>query len=118
MYGIERVYTAGEVCTEEGLEGGFSFVLESNGIYSFGNEWQRPLMRPLRTDDYRFGHATHGHHPDKGPQPPLIAFGPDIQPGAIVQRRPMVDVAATFARLLGISMPNIDGQVISEIFRP
>ena len=74
-------------------------------------------MRSRITGDYRFGQATHGHHPDKGPQPPMIAFGPDIQKGAIVDRRPMVDETATFARLLGVDMPNIAGKAIEALLR-
>lgn len=117
VYGIERVYTAKEALAEEGLAGGFSFVLESSGIYTFGNAWQRPLIRPLTNTDYRFGRATHGHHPDKGPQPPLLAFGPDILPGAALAERPIVDVAATVARALGISLPGTDSAAMDALFR-
>lgn len=115
VYGISRVYTAAEAREEEGLYGEFSFVLESDGFTSFSNDWNRPFVRNLDTGDYRFGRATHGHHPDKGPQPTLIAFGPDIKPGARVQRRSIVDEAPTFARVLGIEMPDIDGRAIEEI---
>ena len=117
VYGIERVYTAEEAAREEHLAGDFSVVLESNGIYTFGNDWQRPLTRPLTSEDYRFGRATHGHHPDKGPQPCLFAFGPHIKAGAVVDRRPMVDTCPTFARLLGLEMDGIEGAAIEEILK-
>lgn len=87
IYGISRVYTAEEAWAEEGLRGGFSFVLETDGFTTFSNDWSRPLVRPLDMSDYRFGKATHGHHPDKGPQPTLLAFGPDIQPGVVLERQ-------------------------------
>lgn len=117
VYGIERIYTAREAMEEECLAGGFSFVLESSGIYTFGNGWERPLVRPLAASDYRFGRATHGHQPDKGPQPPLLAFGPDIQPGVVLGKRPIVDIAATVARALGVTMPDTDSAPMDALFR-
>ena len=78
-YGISRVYTAAEAEAEEHLAGDFSFVIETDGYTSFGNDWMAPMCRAHDTTDYRFGRATHGHQPDKGPQPTLIAFGPSIK---------------------------------------
>ena len=116
VYGIGQVYTAEEAAREH-LSGDFSFVLETDGYTSFAEEWQRPLIQPLDLSDYRFGHATHGYHPDKGPQPTLLAFGPDIRPGAVVERRPIVDEAPTYAQILGVELPWADGSPISEILR-
>ena len=117
VYGVSRVYTAKEAREEEGLYGDFSFVLESDGFTSFSNAWTRPLVRNIDITDYRFGHGTHGHHPDKGPQPTLIAFGPDIKPGVRVSRRPIVDEAPTFAKLLNVEMEGVDGAPILEILQ-
>ncbi len=116
-YGIERVWTAEETEREEHLSGGFSFVLETNGTYSFGNEWRGPVIRPIDTSDYKLAHGTHGYHPDKGPQPTLFAFGPDIRAGAIIERAGIVDIAPTVASSLGFEMPDTDGRVVSEILR-
>ena len=118
IYGISRVYTAEEAEREEHLAGGFSFVLESDGYTTFSNDWNRPLVRPLTNSDYRFGRATHGYQPDKGPQPTLLAFGPDIQPGAVIERASLVDEAPTFARALGIDLPGADGRALDGLFRP
>ncbi len=115
IYGINRVYTAEEAEQEEHLAGDFSFVIESDGYSSFTNNWVRPIVRNKDITDYRFGHATHGHHPDKGPQPTMVAFGPRFRAGAVVERRPLVDEAATFARVLGLEMGDIDGKAIEEI---
>ena len=117
IYGISRVYTAREAREEEHLAGGFSFVLESDGFTTFSNDWNRPLVRPLTNADYRFGRATHGYQPDKGPQPTLLAFGPDIQPGAVIDRAALVDEAPTFARALGVPMPDTDGRALTALFR-
>ena len=115
LYGFERVYTADEVMAEEGLSGTFSFVVETDGYTSFSNAWKRPWVRRVDNSDYKFGRATHGHHPDKGPQPTLIACGPDIKPGAVVERRPIVDEAPTYAKILGVTLPDADGKAIDEI---
>ncbi len=117
IYGISRVYTAEEAKAEEHLAGDFSFVIETDGFTSFSGDWTGPICRAHDITDYRFGRATHGHQPDKGPQPTLIAFGPDIRPGAVVERRPLVDEAATFAKVLGLDMGDIDGQPIDEILK-
>jgi predicted AlkP superfamily pyrophosphatase or phosphodiesterase len=117
IYGISEVFTRKEINDKEHLDGDFSFVLESDGYTSFGNDWRRPLVRPLDNSDYRFGRATHGHLPDKGPQPTLIAVGPSFKKSAIVERRPIVDVAPTLASALGLHMNNTDGTPIIEILQ-
>ena len=114
-YGIERVMTVEETEKEEHLSGGFSFVLETNGTYSFGNDWREPVIRPIDLTDYKLAHGTHGHLPDKGPQPCLMAFGPDIRPGVTVEEAGIVDIAPTVAASLGFDMPDVDGRVIHEI---
>ncbi len=116
-YGIERVMTVEETEKEEHLSGGFSFVLETNGTYSFGNDWREPVIRPIDLSDYKLAHGTHGYLPDKGPQPCLLAFGPDIRPGAVVEQAGIVDIAPTVAASLGFDMPDTDGCVVTEILR-
>ncbi|MDI9506537.1 MAG: alkaline phosphatase family protein [Clostridiales bacterium] len=117
VYGIERVYTREETARLERLSGPFSFVLEMNGLFSFGNEWTEPPVRAVDCSDYKLAHATHGYHPDKGPQPTLLAFGPDIRPGALLEQAGIVDIAPTVAHSLGLSMPGVDGRVLTELFR-
>ncbi len=117
VYGIERVMTTEEARKEERLSGGFSFVLETNGTYSFGNDWREPVIRPIDVSDYKLAHGTHGYRPDKGPQPCLMAFGPDIRPGAVVEKASIVDIAPTVAASLGFGMPDTDGRVVTEILR-
>ena len=117
VYGISRVYTAEEALREERLAGDFSFVLETDGYSSFSNAWVRPVVRALDVSDYRFGRATHGHQPDKGPQPTMFAFGPRIKPGAVVGRCSIVDEPPTIARALGFELPDIDGTVIEALLR-
>jgi predicted AlkP superfamily pyrophosphatase or phosphodiesterase len=117
IYGISEVYTKDEINEKEHLSGDFSFVIETDGYTSFAEEWTRPIIKNLDTTDYRFGHATHGHNPDKGPQPVFIAYGPAIKEGVVLERRPTVDEAPTYAKILGVEMPWADGKPIDEILK-
>ena len=92
-------------------------MLESDGYTSFAEDYKRPMVKALDLSDYRFGRATHGHNPDKGPQPVFFAFGPAIKEGVQLERRPTVDEAPTYAKVLGVEMPWADGKPIDEILK-
>ena len=117
VFGIGRIYSAQEARDEEGLYGGFTFVIESDGYTSFGDKAVRPLVQNFDASDYRFGRATHGYMPDYGPQPVFVAKGPDIREGVALGRGRVIDEAPTFAALLGQEMPWADGQPIREILK-
>ncbi|MDD6033521.1 MAG: alkaline phosphatase family protein [Oscillospiraceae bacterium] len=114
--GIGEIFTEEEARTRHHLGGPFSFVVETDGYTTFSNDWIRPLVRPQDNSDYRFGMATHGYLPEKGPQPTLIAWGPHMKPGALLKRAYLVDEAPTFARALGIELPDTDGRCLDELF--
>ncbi|MCQ2427653.1 MAG: alkaline phosphatase family protein, partial [Clostridia bacterium] len=114
---ISEVYTKEEIEEKEHLGGPFSFVIETDGYTSFAEDWKRPMVKQLDLTDYRFGKATHGHYPDKGPQPVFVAYGPDIKAGVVLDRRPTVDEAPTYARILGVELPDADGHAIEEILK-
>jgi predicted AlkP superfamily pyrophosphatase or phosphodiesterase len=115
IYGIGGVFTEPEARRKEHFGGNFSFVVETDGYSAFGDNWNRPLVKSFDTSDYRYGQATHGYLPDKGPQPIFLAKGPGIKNGITLENRNIVDEAPTFARLLGISLPDTDGVCIDEI---
>lgn len=117
VYGISRVFTKAEAEKEQHLSGAFSFVVETDGYTSFANDWLRPLVKPLDNQNYRFGRASHGHLPEKGPQPTLFAFGPHIRPGVVLENARLVDEAPTFAGALGIQMKDIDGRCLDELLK-
>ena len=79
VYGFTRIYTEEESRREEHFGGSFSFVLETDGYTSFGDYLDRPLVRDLSNEDYRFGAATHGYLPNTVPQPILLSKGPSIR---------------------------------------
>ena len=115
--GIGEILTEAEALERYHLGGDFAFVIETDGWTSFSTSWLKPVQKPLDNSDYRFGRATHGHEPEKGPQPTLMAFGPDIQPGAHLDTARLVDEAPTFAHALGLTMPDTDGHCLTELFR-
>lgn len=116
LAGIGEVFTEAEAREKHHLGGKFSFVVETDGYTTFANDWVRPLVRPLDNSNYRFGRATHGHLPEKGPQPTLFSFGPHMRPGAVIRDARLVDEAPTFAHALGIEMTGIDGRCLTELF--
>ena len=92
-------------------------MVDTDGYTSFHNDWRHPFVRPADNSDYKYGRGTHGHQPDLGPQPTLLAFGPDIRPGVRIARRDIIDEAPTYARILGVEMPDAEGHAIEEILR-
>lgn len=117
VYGIGQVFTEEQTRQAEGFGGKFSFVLESDGTTSFGPDWQRPVMKNYDLSDYRYGRATHGYLPDKGPQPTMICYGPSFKKGVAVERRPIVDITATVCKVLGLELPGQEGKPIEELLR-
>jgi predicted AlkP superfamily pyrophosphatase or phosphodiesterase len=99
---------------EAGKLGGFpgaAFVLCAAPGYALGGSATLPLVAPSRT--YR---GTHGHCPDEpAMRASFLASGAGIRPlGAIPDIR-MVDIAPTIARLLGVELPDADGNPIMGI---
>lgn len=117
VFGISRVYTVHETGKQEGLAGTFFFVLETDGYSSFGNDWLGAVCRGHQANDYRFGRATHGHHPDTGPQPTLIAFGPSIRQGVIREQGSIVDLAPTIASIMEVDLGEVDGWPMEDLLR-
>ncbi|NLD88638.1 MAG: alkaline phosphatase family protein [Clostridiales bacterium] len=117
VYGFSSFMTRQEAIEKEHLDGPFSFVIETDGYTSFGESPVRPLVRTYSSNDYRFGNATHGYHPDKGPQPFLIAKGPHIAKGVVLEKSAIVHQAPTYAKILGVELRDAQGKAIEEILR-
>ncbi len=117
VYGIGEVMTENEAEEREHLGGDFSFVIETDGYTSFGQSTLRPLVSDCDLSDYRYGNATHGHLPEKGPQPFFVAKGPDFKDGVILDSARLVDQAPTYAKILGCDLPDTDGQPMTELIK-
>lgn len=115
LCGISDILTEEQARKRYHLGGEFAFVVETDGWTSFSNSWTKPVVRALDNRDFRYGRATHGHQPEKGLQPTLIAFGPHIKSGTVLESANLVDEAPTFARVLGVTMENTDGQSLDEL---
>ena len=115
IYGISRVLTAREAKESYGLFGDFSFVLEGDGYTGFGDQLVRPAVRPFDFSDYRQSKGTHGHTPERGPQPTFVASGPSFARGVRVERGNLIHHAPTVARAMGLSLPEADGTAVLEI---
>ncbi len=117
IYGFERVYTAEQTKEKYGLYGDFSFVLEGDGYSDFGEWYNRPYVRANEFSDYRFSRGTHGHAPEKGPQPPFLASGPSFKSSVVIREGSIPDLAPTMAAALGLSLPMAEGKTVREILR-
>jgi len=62
--------------------------------------------------------GTHGY-PASDPELDgiFIAHGPGIKPGTVVDRVSNLDVAPTLARIMGLTLPEVDGRVLEEILK-
>ncbi len=116
IYGISQVFTKKEA-REHHLDGPFSFVLETDDYTSFGDQINRPLVRNFDSADYRYGRATHGYLPHKGPQPIFMAKGPDFNEGVVLEKGRLIDQAPTYAKLLGTELPHADGIPMEGLIR-
>lgn len=117
IYGIGRVYTSQEASMRFHLDGDFSFVIESDDYTSFGEGVTRPLVESFGDTDYRYGQASHGYIPDKGPQPVFMAKGPDFAEQVVLEKGRLIDEAPTYAALLKVDLPDTDGEPVREILR-
>lgn len=102
-----------------GLSGPFDFAIESALPIAFGEEAQgESIWRSCLPGDKKMGAATHGGSPARDELTTFFAAGPSVRAGTVVSgHRSMVDLAPTMAAMLGLSMPGVDGAVISEILR-
>jgi predicted AlkP superfamily pyrophosphatase or phosphodiesterase len=115
--GIGQIFTEEEIRQKEHLGGDFSFVLETDGRTDFGDAWTGPLIKPNKFSDGLHARASHGYLPDKGPQPFLFAKGPAIKEKVVLECRNITDEAPTYAKILGLSLPDAAGVSIDEILR-
>ena len=93
------------------------FAVFSVAIPRFSTDWNRPAVRPFDRNDFRYGHATHGYLPEKGPQPTFMAVGPSFRENVWLDSAAMIDEAPTFAALLGVPLPAADGKILQELLR-
>lgn len=101
-----------------GLWGDFSFVIETDGCTGFGDDFRHPSIARCRDiSDYRQGWATHGHTPEKGPQPVFCAKGPAFKENCVAPEGKILDLAPTLAAAMGIPYFECDGRVLETLLK-
>lgn len=98
-----EVMDAKETANRFGLQGGFSFVVETDGKTLFESEASGPIFKKINPNHPRSLYATHGHMPDKGPQPIFLATGPSFVRKTL-EIGNILEIAPTLALTLGLSM--------------
>lgn len=106
QYRIVRLWTAAETDAEYGLDGPFSWVVETEPGVAVGASWTAQAVLTDGDEGFVAGRGSHGHTPQHGGQPVMIATGPGFVPGLDLGRRSMLQEAPTFAAVLGIELPH------------
>ena len=112
--GIGRVLDADQARQEYGLYGDFSFVIESDGSTLFLSDWKEPLFSPAKCEP-GYQRASHGHDPSTGPQPVFVGCGPHFRQGVVLSRAEIIDEAPTYARILGVKLPQAEGRPMTAL---
>ncbi|EDY19007.1 type I phosphodiesterase/nucleotide pyrophosphatase [Chthoniobacter flavus Ellin428] len=88
-------------------------VLSAKKGYSFSDSLAGDLVVTPKTDDVK---GTHGYDSNEdGMHGTFVVWGAGIKPGAKLGTINNTDVAPTIADLLGLKMPETDGQVLESI---
>jgi predicted AlkP superfamily pyrophosphatase or phosphodiesterase len=90
---------------------GAVFAVEAAPGYAFGGSCGEGLETTTRG-------GTHGFLPSRPSMSTgFVAAGAGVRAGVVLDRIGLVDVAPTAARLLGLTMPDVEGRVLEEILQ-
>ena len=115
--GIGRLLSASEAKEQYGLYGDFSFVIESDESTLFFSRWTEPLFADAEPAAEGYQRASHGHDPAVGPQPVFIGLGPSFRSGVVIPNGSIIDEAPTYAKILGIDLPDAEGRPMNALLR-
>ena len=115
--GIGRLLSASEAKEQYGLYGDFSFVIESDESTLFFSRWTEPLFSDAEPAAEGYQRASHGHDPAVGPQPVFIGLGPSFRSGVVLPNGSIIDEAPTYAKILGIDLPDAEGRPMNALLR-
>lgn len=114
---VAAFHPLAEMREDYGYGGPFLGVLEGTSGTNFQNLWEGRSLYGRFDEDYTFLISQHGHLPEQDIQAVFAMTGPDIAEGVRFSRCTVPDEAVTFAHLLGLSFPEADGSVVSEMLR-
>lgn len=113
QYGIEDVFTS-EEAKELGASGEPAFTLEAAKGYYFTDEVADELITEVSSGADML--AAHGYSPYKNDYTTLLlACGPGIREGTVLPPVRIIDLGPTFASLLGLKLPDAEGEVIDDM---
>jgi predicted AlkP superfamily pyrophosphatase or phosphodiesterase len=86
-----------------------ALALSGENGASFGNAVKGEAVKP--------GHGgAHGYYPDfQEIRTGFVACGPGIQKGAVIAEMNLRDITPALAKLLGLSMPVVDGKIPANL---
>ena len=112
---IKHFFTREEVLTSHHLDGPYSFILEAKDGYIFRNHTLNEIVIPREQLPNSYI-SDHGFLPEHENLKTLFfAKGPDIRSGVVLEQGCLVDEAPTFAKLLKVALPNIDGHALDAL---
>lgn len=117
LYGFTEVLTKAQAQSRYGLDGDFSFWLEGDGYTAFSSRLTGSYITPMDGIGCGGHHSSHGHMPEKGPQPVMVVAGPAFQSGVTLAHTHILNEAPTFAAALGFSLPQADGRPIEALLK-
>lgn len=116
LNGIKDVFTSNQTDELYNLSGNFQFVLEAEDGYVFNNHICDSLVIP-RTQLSKPHIADHGFLPTHPRMKTVfLAKGKSIE-NTYIPKLNLVDLAPTMARIMNLTMKNIDGNCLSSIIR-
>ncbi len=92
------------------------FVLAAKNGYSFSGDLQGAVVMDVPAGQNPGSHGYLNTDPDMNAI--FVAWGRGIKPGTQLEIVRNIDIAPTIAALLGISMKEIDGKILSDILVP
>ncbi|GAA4086281.1 ectonucleotide pyrophosphatase/phosphodiesterase [Mucilaginibacter panaciglaebae] len=97
------------ISREQMDKGGYNpnvaFALTGEHDAAFGNAITGNILKPGKG-------GTHGHFPDtKNIRTGLVAHGPGIRKGAVIEEMNLRDMTPIMVKLLGIPFPKVDGKI-------
>lgn len=116
MYGIERIYTA-EEAAELGADGECICLIEAKDGFYYLDDFACPACDVEKVKKGKM-RGVHGYLPSKQDyQTFFVMSGYGVEKGIFIEEMALWDEGPTLAKLLGITLPDADGRVITEFLK-
>jgi predicted AlkP superfamily pyrophosphatase or phosphodiesterase len=116
--GIETIFT-GEEAAKMGADEHCAFMLEARLGFYFKDALNGSYIHTITPEDVkekRYTYGSHGYSPKKDNYSTiLMAAGKGIRSNIEIPSMRLIDEGPTFAKLLGLSLKDIDGTPIEEL---